>query len=81
VFMVVTNREALRPVRVGLEVAATLFRLHRDKYEIDTAARLFGSREGLERAKAGEDPARIAASWAAAEARWRLLRSKYLLYR
>ena len=29
----------------------------------------------------GDDPAAIAASWGAAEARWRLLRAKYLLYR
>jgi hypothetical protein len=31
--------------------------------------------------RAGDDPAAIAASWGAAEARWRLLRAKYLLYR
>jgi hypothetical protein len=29
---------------------------------------------------AGEDPAAIAASWQADEARWRLLRAKYLIY-
>ena len=34
----------------------------------------------LARAKAGEDPAAIAASWAGAEAAWRRLRAKYLLY-
>jgi hypothetical protein len=31
--------------------------------------------------KNGEDPAKIADSWSAAEAKWRLLRGKYLLYR
>ncbi|HXH08017.1 MAG TPA: exo-beta-N-acetylmuramidase NamZ domain-containing protein [Vicinamibacterales bacterium] len=81
VFMVVTDRDALRPVRVGLEIAAALYRLYGAKFEIDAAARLFGSREALARAKAGEDPARIAQDWAADEARWRLLRAKYLLYR
>ena len=45
------------------------------------AERLFGSREGIARIRAGEDPAAIAASWSAAEARWRLLRAQYLLYR
>ena len=34
---------------------------------------------GLARARAGEDPAAIAASWAGAEAAWRRLRAKYLL--
>jgi uncharacterized protein YbbC (DUF1343 family) len=81
VFIVVIDRLALRPVRVGIALASALARLHGDKYDISAAERLFGSREGLARAKAGDDPARIAASWAADEARWRLLRAKYLLYR
>ncbi len=51
------------------------------KLEIDLAARLFGSIDGLARLKAGDDPAAIAASWSAAEARWRLLRAKYVIYR
>ena len=80
VFMVVTDREALRPVRVGLEIAAALHRLYGAKFDIDAAARLFGSRETLERIKKGEDPAQVAQAWAADEARWRLLRAKYLLY-
>jgi hypothetical protein len=41
---------------------------------------LFGSKADLARIKAGDDPARIAAGWAAAEAAWRRLRAKYLLY-
>ena len=80
VFMVVTDREALRPVRVGLEVAAALMRLYPANYKMAPDDRLFGSRESLRRAAAGEDPAAIAASWAGDEARWRLLRAKYLIY-
>ena len=80
VFMVVTDREALRPVRVGSEIASALYRLYGSKYEIDAAERLFGSKDGLAKLKAGADPARIAASWSAGEARWRQLRAKYLLY-
>ncbi len=80
VFMVVTDRTALRPVRVGLEIASALYRLYGSKFEIDKALRLVGSQETLNRVKAGEDPAKIAASWGAAESRWRALRAKYLLY-
>jgi uncharacterized protein YbbC (DUF1343 family) len=80
VFMVVTDRAALRPVRVGLELAAMLSKLYGAKYELESAERLLGSRETLTRIRAGDDPASVAASWAAAEARWRLLRGKYLLY-
>jgi uncharacterized protein YbbC (DUF1343 family) len=81
VFMIVTDREALRPVRLGLEIAAMLHKLYGAAYQLDQAERLFGSRDSLVRVRAGEDPAAIAGSWAAGEARWRLLRAKYLLYR
>jgi len=81
VFMVVTDRLALHPVRVGVEIAAMLRKLYGAKYELDTAERLFGLKDGLARLRAGDDPADVAAAWAAGEARWRLLRAKYLLYR
>jgi uncharacterized protein YbbC (DUF1343 family)/CubicO group peptidase (beta-lactamase class C family) len=80
VFMIVTDRTALRPVRVGLEIATALSRLYPAEYQLDSAARLFGSREALTRVKTGDDAAAIAGSWGGAEARWRLLRAKYLLY-
>ena len=81
VFMVVTDRTAIRPVRVGAEIAAAVSRSYGAQFQLETADRLFGSKEGLARIRAGEDPAALAASWGAAEARWRLLRAKYLLYR
>jgi uncharacterized protein YbbC (DUF1343 family) len=81
VFMVVTDRVALRPVRVGAEIAAALGKLYGAKYEIDAAARLFGSAANLASLKSGSDPGTIAASWGQAEARWRLMRAKYLIYR
>jgi uncharacterized protein YbbC (DUF1343 family) len=80
VFIVVTDRAALRPVRVGLEIAAALARMYPTQYKLDDALRLLGSRDTLARVRAGEDPASIAASWGAAESKWRLLRAKYLLY-
>ena len=80
VFIVVTDRNALRPVRLGVELASALTKLFPGKLEIDLAARLFGSVAGLGRLKAGDDPATIAASWSGGEGRWRLLRAKYLLY-
>ncbi|HUU35680.1 MAG TPA: DUF1343 domain-containing protein, partial [Vicinamibacterales bacterium] len=80
VFLIVTNREALQPVRVGLEIAAALWALHGERFDAKTTARLVGSAAALARAKAGEDPAAIAASWAGAEANWRRLRAQHLLY-
>ncbi len=81
VFMIVTDRLALRPVRLGVEIAAMLHKLNGATFDLDAAARLFGSRDGLSRIRAGEDPQEIAASWAAGEAAWRKIRAKYLLYR
>jgi uncharacterized protein YbbC (DUF1343 family) len=81
VFIVITDREALRPVRTGLEIAAALYKLYPSEFQIDLAVRLMGSRDTIARVRSGEDPAAIASSWSAAEANWRLLRAKYLLYR
>jgi uncharacterized protein YbbC (DUF1343 family) len=81
VFLIVTDRAVLRPVRLGIEVAAMLYKMYGSRYELDAAERLFGSKDSLARVRAGDDPATIAASWAAAESRWRLMRAPYLLYR
>jgi hypothetical protein len=79
--MIVTDRAALRPVRVGIEIAALLYKMYGPKFDLDAAERLFGSKEGISRIRTGDDPAAVAASWSAAEARWRLMRAPYLLYR
>jgi uncharacterized protein YbbC (DUF1343 family) len=81
VFMVVTNRAALPSVRLGVEIASALWSLYGDKYEPNNMWRLVGSEAIVARIKTGEDPATIAASFSADEARWRLLRAKYLLYK
>ena len=80
VFMVVTNRALLTPVRLGLEVAAALSTLHSGQFRLDNTDRLLGSRESFERVRRGEDPAVVAVSWNGAESAWRRIRAKYLLY-
>ncbi|MBI3493342.1 MAG: DUF1343 domain-containing protein [Acidobacteria bacterium] len=80
VFLIVTDRDRLRPVRVGLEIASALSRLYGSQFRLEDAALLLGSKATIERIRAGQDPAAVAASWAADEAKWRLTRAKYLLY-
>ena len=80
VFFVVTDRDALRPVRLGLEVAAALHRLHGNAFELDAVARLFGSRAMLARIRAGDPTWEIAAGWDDGAAAWRRLSAPYLLY-
>jgi hypothetical protein len=55
--------------------------LYGAKFELESADKLFGSKEGLARIRAGADPTEVVNMWAAGEAKWRLLRAKYLLYR
>jgi len=80
VFMVVTDRERLQPVRVALEIASALSRLYGSQFKLEEALTLFGSKSTLEKIRAGEDPEAIAELWSADEAKWRAMRSKYLLY-
>jgi uncharacterized protein YbbC (DUF1343 family) len=80
VFFVVTDREVLKPVRLGLEVASALFTLHPGAFEPGRTAVLVGSASALERVRNGEDPATVVQSWTKAESAWRSLRAKYLLY-
>ena len=81
VFILITDRDAVRPVRVGVEIASALLQAlpgPAGDRSGATAVRIDGWHRRL---KAGDDPAAIAASWSAAEARWRLLRAKYVIYR
>ena len=57
--MVVTDRLALRPVRLGAEIASAISRLHGAQFQLEAAERLFGSKEGLARIRAGDDPATL----------------------
>jgi len=81
VFMIVTDRAAVRPVRVGVEIAAALSKSYGARFDLEASERLMGSKDTITRIRAGEDPAAIATSWSAGEGRWRLLRNQYLLYR
>ena len=80
VFLIVTDRDRLRPVRVGLQIASTLSTMYGAQFQLEEAAALFAPKAMLEKIRAGADPAAIAASWAADEAAWRLTRAKFLLY-
>ncbi len=80
VFIVITDRAAVRSTRLGVELASALTTMAPDKFLMDSNLRLIGSADDIAKIKAGDDPAAIAAAWSGAEARWRLLRAKYLLY-
>ncbi len=80
VFILVTDRQALRPVRLGLEVAAILYHLYPTKYRLEEEENLAGSESTLIQVLAGENPAAIVKTWQADEKHWRQLRRPYFLY-
>jgi uncharacterized protein YbbC (DUF1343 family) len=80
VFIVVTDRAAVRSVRLGVELASALTKMAPDKFLMDANVRLMGAPADIAKIKSGDDAAAIAAAWSSAEARWRLLRAKYLIY-
>jgi uncharacterized protein YbbC (DUF1343 family)/CubicO group peptidase (beta-lactamase class C family) len=80
VYIVVTDRGAVAPVRVGLEIVSSVSRLFPGRLDLGRTAMLFGSSDQLTRALKGEPPEDIAASWTASESSWRTLRAKYLRY-
>jgi uncharacterized protein YbbC (DUF1343 family) len=81
VFFVVTDREALSPVRLGAEVVSALVAQHGDRFDPGRTAMLFGSADQMARLRRGDAPEDVAGAWARDESRWRSLRAKYLLYR
>jgi uncharacterized protein YbbC (DUF1343 family) len=80
VFIVVTDRDALRPVRVGVEVASALSKAYGSTFTLEDAATQLGSKSAIARIRAGDDPVAIVQSFADAERAWRATRQKYLLY-
>jgi hypothetical protein len=80
VFAIITDRERVRPVRIGLEIASALSRMYGSLFKLEDAATLFGSKATLARIRASDDPGGIAESWRGDEEKWRVLRAKYLIY-
>jgi len=80
VFMIVTDRDVLRPVRLGVEIASALARMYGKQFTLEAAATQLGSKAAIARIRAGDDPETIVRSFAADERAWGATRSKYLLY-
>lgn len=75
-----TDRSTLDSPLLGVELAATLFRLYPKHFEVDKTLGMFGSRAVLQSIKAGVDPKEIRRAWQADLEAFRHLRERYLLY-
>jgi len=81
VSVVLTDRDALQGMRMGIEIASALGKLYPGKFEVAKMIELVGNAATIKQFLAGEDPATIAASWSMDLEAFRKVRAKYLLYR
>jgi len=78
--LVITDRQSLHSVLMGLEIAAALQKLYPEKFQLDKIITLLGNAAALDRLKKGDAPTRIVAEWEDDLIAFRKLRAKYLLY-
>jgi uncharacterized protein YbbC (DUF1343 family) len=75
-----TDRDALQPIRMGIEIASALEKLYFGRFEAVKMIELVGNAATIRQLLTGEAPAAIALSWEKDLEAFRQLRAKYLLY-
>lgn len=80
VSIAITNRESLRSMRVGLEIADALHRMYPEQFHLSKLIELVGSQNTLGEIARGESPVEIIKGWEPAIEKFRAMREKYLLY-
>lgn len=78
--VVLTDRDALQTMRMGIEIAETLSKLYPVKFETAKTIDLVGNTATIKQLIDGEDPAAIVAGWNMELEAFRKKRAKYLLY-
>jgi uncharacterized protein YbbC (DUF1343 family) len=79
--LIVTDRARFRPVRVGLEMAVALRRLHPAEWKVDDYMRLLVNADAHARVKRGDEPDEITRAWAERLREFNRARARALLYR
>ena len=77
----VTERAAVRSMRVGLEVAAILQRLYPKQFDVSKLITLVGNSDTIQQLQSGVAPEKIVASWSDSLAAFEQIRRKYFLYK
>jgi uncharacterized protein YbbC (DUF1343 family) len=78
--VVLTGRNALQSMRMGIEIALALGKLYPGKFEVAKMLLLVGNAATIKQLVEGGDPVAIAASWNKGLSAFRKVRAKYLLY-
>lgn len=77
----VTDRAALRSMRVGLEIAAALRTKNPDHFDVTKILLLLGNDSTIQQLQAGTPPAEIIANWNKDLAAYDAVRRRYFLYK
>jgi len=81
VSVIITDRQSLNSMLMGLEIASTLWKLYPEQFGIDRTLELMGSGVTVQLLKQGESPARIILDTSGDLEPFRQIRAKYLIYR
>ena len=81
VSMRITDRQAVRAMRVGLEIAAVLKRMYPEKFDPEKLMFLVGNDETIRELQENVPPEKIVESWNTNLSAFELLRRKYFLYK
>ena len=76
----VSDRAAVRSMRIGLEIATLLLKKYPDNFDVSKTIFLLGNDATVQQLKAETPPEQIVASWAADLAAFDQVRRKYFLY-
>jgi uncharacterized protein YbbC (DUF1343 family) len=77
----ITDRAAVRSMRMGLEIAAVLSKLYPTQFDPDKTLLLVGDPGTVSQLRQGVSPDQIVASWSADLAAFDQVRKKYFLYK
>ena len=76
----VTDRAAVRSMRVGIEIAAVLYKKYPKNFDVAKTIFLLGNAQTVQELQDGIPPATIISGWSKDMAAFELIRRKYLLY-
>jgi uncharacterized protein YbbC (DUF1343 family) len=77
----VTDRAALRSIRIGLEIAAALHKKYPDNFDVTKILFLLGNDSAIQQLQSGTTPNEIIASWSKDLAAYDAIRRRYFLYK
>ena len=77
--VVLTDRDALQSMRMGIEIASALGKLYPGKFDAAKMIELVGNAATIKQLVEGDDPAAIVASWNKDLEAFRKMRAKYLV--